>query len=125
MEIGDTIKFKFGRKKNTFFKITEEPLEKLKGDKIPENVITKLSDLKDRHYTSELKFEKAIKKAVLSDGDVEEQVFDQHKSTILKYSKTEDVEGVVVKLFPKTVYLRVDFPNHKGKIVKRKRHQLE
>ena len=40
-------------------------------------------------------------------------------------NKKEEKEGVIVKLFPKTVYLRVDFPNHKGKIVKRKRHQLE
>ena len=39
--------------------------------------------------------------------------------------KKEEKEGVIIKLFPKTVYLRVDFPNHKGKIVKRKRHQLE
>ena len=40
-------------------------------------------------------------------------------------NKKEEKEGVIVKLFPKTVYLRVDFPHHKGKIVKRKRHQLE
>ncbi|MFQ5450005.1 MAG: hypothetical protein ACE5E9_05215 [Nitrospinaceae bacterium] len=29
-------------------------------------------------------------------------------------------EGVVYKLFSNTVYLKVDFDNHKGKIVKRK-----
>ncbi len=125
MEIGDTIKFKFGRKKNKFFKITEEPLDKLKGDKVPENVIAKLYDLKNRHYTSEAKFVKAVKRAILIDGDIKDQVYEQHKSTILKHSKTEGIEGVVVKLFPKTVYLRVDFPNHKGRIIKRKRHQLE
>lgn len=28
-------------------------------------------------------------------------------------------EGTVFKVFPKTVYIKVDFPNHKGKIIKR------
>ena len=28
-------------------------------------------------------------------------------------------EGTVFKVFPKTVYIKVDFPNHKGKILKR------
>ena len=40
-------------------------------------------------------------------------------------NKKENKEGVIIKLFPKTAYLKVDFPKHKGKIVKRKRHQLE
>jgi hypothetical protein len=39
-------------------------------------------------------------------------------------NQKEEKEGVILKLFPKTVYIKVDFPNHKGKIVKRKRHQL-
>lgn len=29
------------------------------------------------------------------------------------------MEGIVYKIFPKTVYIKVDFPKHKGKIVKR------
>lgn len=33
-------------------------------------------------------------------------------------------EGVVHKLFPNTVYLKVDFDKDKGKIVKRKLNQL-
>ncbi len=37
----------------------------------------------------------------------------------------EKKEGKVVKMFPKTVYLRVDFPNHKNKLIKRKKHKLE
>jgi len=28
-------------------------------------------------------------------------------------------EGVVHQVFPKTVYIKVDFPKHKGKIIKR------
>lgn len=28
-------------------------------------------------------------------------------------------EGTVFKVFPKTVYIKVDFPNHTGKIIKR------
>lgn len=28
-------------------------------------------------------------------------------------------EGTVFKVFPKTVYIKVDFPNHKGKVIKR------
>jgi hypothetical protein len=28
-------------------------------------------------------------------------------------------EGIVYKIFPQTVYIKVDFPNHKGKIIKR------
>jgi hypothetical protein len=32
----------------------------------------------------------------------------------------KEMEGTVQKLFPKTVYLRADFPKEKGKIVIRK-----
>jgi hypothetical protein len=28
-------------------------------------------------------------------------------------------EGIVEKVYPNTVYLKVDFPKHKGKIIKR------
>jgi hypothetical protein len=37
----------------------------------------------------------------------------------------EKREGTVVRLFPKTVHIEADFPKHKGKIIKRKRHELE
>jgi hypothetical protein len=30
-----------------------------------------------------------------------------------------DKEGIVYKIFPKTVYIKADFTNHKGKIIKR------
>lgn len=40
-------------------------------------------------------------------------------------SNQRELEGKIVKLFEKTVILKVDFPNHKGKIVRRKRHQLK
>lgn len=33
-------------------------------------------------------------------------------------------EGVVQKLFPNSVHLKVDFEGHKGKIVKRKLNEL-
>ncbi len=33
-------------------------------------------------------------------------------------------EGVVARLFKKTVYLRVDFPRHPGKIIRRKVDEL-
>ena len=38
--------------------------------------------------------------------------------------KAEEKEGIVIKRFPKTVYLKVDFPRHKGKIIHRKISQL-
>ena len=34
-------------------------------------------------------------------------------------------EGTVVRLFQKTVYLKVDFPKHPGKLVRRKVSDLE
>lgn len=37
----------------------------------------------------------------------------------------EEKEGVVVKVFPKKVYLKVDFPRHPGKIVIRSLAELE
>jgi hypothetical protein len=37
----------------------------------------------------------------------------------------EEKEGVVVKVFPKKVYLKVDFPRHPGKIVIRSIAELE
>lgn len=37
----------------------------------------------------------------------------------------QEKEGVVVKVFPKKVYLKVDFPRHPGKIVIRPLAELE
>jgi hypothetical protein len=37
----------------------------------------------------------------------------------------KEKEGVVVKIFPKTVYLKSDFPRHPGKIVIRSLAELE
>jgi len=37
----------------------------------------------------------------------------------------ETKEGTVFKVFEKTVLIKVDFPKHKGKIIRRKIHQLE
>ena len=37
----------------------------------------------------------------------------------------KEKEGVVIKIFPKTVYLKVDFPHHPGKVVVRKLAELE
>ena len=34
-------------------------------------------------------------------------------------------EGVITRLFQKTVYLRVDFPKHPGKLIRRKIDALE
>ncbi|MBW2039800.1 MAG: hypothetical protein JRI46_09415 [Deltaproteobacteria bacterium] len=34
-------------------------------------------------------------------------------------------EGTVYKIFPKTVYIRVDFPQHKGKVIKRSIMELQ
>jgi hypothetical protein len=38
--------------------------------------------------------------------------------------KKEMKEGTIVKIKPKNIFLSVDFDNHKGKIIKRKAHQL-
>ncbi len=37
----------------------------------------------------------------------------------------KEKEGIVVKIFPKTVYLKSDFPKHPGKIVIRSLAELE
>ena len=37
----------------------------------------------------------------------------------------EEKEGVVIKVFPKKVYLKVDFPKHPGKTVVRSLADLE
>ena len=37
----------------------------------------------------------------------------------------QEKEGLVVKIFPKKVYLKVDFPRHPGKIVVRPIAELE
>jgi len=37
----------------------------------------------------------------------------------------EEKEGVVAKIFPKKVYLKVDFPKHKGKLIIRSLAELE
>ncbi len=38
---------------------------------------------------------------------------------------TQEKEGLVVRIFPKKVYLKVDFPRHPGKIVVRPLAELE
>ena len=38
---------------------------------------------------------------------------------------TQEKEGVVIKIFPKKVYLKVDFPRHPGRIVVRPIAELE
>lgn len=35
------------------------------------------------------------------------------------------LEGTVYKIFPKTIYIKTDFPKHKGKIIKRSIMELE
>jgi len=37
----------------------------------------------------------------------------------------KEKEGIVIRIFPKKVYLKVDFPNHPGKIVVRSIAELE
>ncbi len=37
----------------------------------------------------------------------------------------KEKEGLVIKIFEKSVYLKVDFPHHPGKIVIRKLAELE
>jgi len=37
----------------------------------------------------------------------------------------EQKEGIIHKIYPKTVYIKVDFPHHPGKIVKRSLAQLQ
>ncbi len=37
----------------------------------------------------------------------------------------EEKEGVVAKIFSKKVYLKVDFPRHKGKLIVRSLAELE
>ncbi len=37
----------------------------------------------------------------------------------------EEKEGVVVRIEQKNVYLRVDFPRHPAKLIRRKLHELE
>lgn len=32
----------------------------------------------------------------------------------------KEIEGIVERLCPKTVYIRADFPHHKGKLIRRK-----
>ncbi|MFH0812933.1 MAG: hypothetical protein V2A69_08865 [Pseudomonadota bacterium] len=39
------------------------------------------------------------------------------------FGKTEK-EGIVYKVFPKTLYIKADFKNHQGKIIVRKLAQL-
>ncbi len=37
----------------------------------------------------------------------------------------KEMQGEVVKAFPKTVYIKADFPKDKGKIVRRKVSQVK
>ncbi|MCP3926624.1 MAG: hypothetical protein GY714_29030 [Desulfobacterales bacterium] len=39
--------------------------------------------------------------------------------------KKEMKDGKIIKILPKNVFLEVDFPNHKGKIIRRKAHELK
>lgn len=37
----------------------------------------------------------------------------------------KDKEGIIARVFPKTVYIRADFPKEKGKIIKRKLQDIK
>lgn len=39
--------------------------------------------------------------------------------------KKEKKEGIVTKVFDKTVYLKVDFKNHKGKTVVKRKNEVK
>ena len=45
-------------------------------------------------------------------------------SVKFRFAKKEK-EGKVFKVFPKTVYIKADFPNQKGKIIKRKASEIK
>ncbi|HNS78890.1 MAG: hypothetical protein WBJ54_01530 [Syntrophorhabdus sp.] len=49
------------------------------------------------------------------------QAGDKVKFTFAK----KEMEGQVVRVFSKTVYIRADFPKDKGKIIKRKISELK
>ena len=49
------------------------------------------------------------------------QAGDKVKFTLAK----KEMEGQVVRVFSKTVYIRADFPKDKGKIIKRKISELK
>ena len=36
----------------------------------------------------------------------------------------KEKEGIVYKMFQKTIYIKADFNNHKGKVIRRKLTQL-
>jgi len=57
----------------------------------------------------------ALRREDLKPGDV----------VVFPFGKNKKREGVVCRVFQKTVCIRVDFPRHPGKIVRRKIHQLE
>ena len=40
------------------------------------------------------------------------------------FKREGTMEGVVVRVHPKSVVIRADFPNHPGKLVRRKKHEL-
>lgn len=37
----------------------------------------------------------------------------------------KEKEGKIYKLFDKTVYIKADFPKHKGKVIIKKKHEIK
>jgi len=57
-------------------------------------------------------------------GAWEEKLMQEGDKVTFNFAKGTK-EGTVIKVFEKTVLIKADFPKHKGKIVRRKIHQLE
>jgi hypothetical protein len=63
------------------FKLTEQSLEKLKSEEVPDDVIGKLKTIIIQRFTDKKKFLKALESAI---GD--KQTFDKYKAPILKHT---------------------------------------
>ena len=77
----------YGYKKLLRFQLTEQGYDSLRHENIPEDILVKLEEMKDREYNFEEKFLDALK--VLDDmkETIGEEQFDKYKTQIIKHTQ--------------------------------------
>ena len=86
-----------------FFKVTEESIEKLKKEGVPDDVLTKLENIKNQVFVGEEKFLDILKTAI---GDEQTVIYE---SLILEYAKFAYGETGILEAYQRAIRNAEDF----------------
>ena len=82
----------YGYKKLLRFQLTEQIFDTLRQENIPEDILLKLEDLKDRKYDFEEEFLESLKVLDELKETIGEEQFDEYKTQIIKHTQKIAIE---------------------------------